>query len=157
MASGFIILADGRCFAPRWLFYDGVLRAVADELSSSHRAKLLRDWLLSLLPGPDDEEHLGYGPWLRAADHMVVARSLDVRELAPENQRLFNRAVQDASRRAMSSEARVSQDWLVECLAILADMVDRAERGEPPLSRSDWREVHPSEGRRIGPGWTEAE
>ena len=52
-------------------YYDGVLRAVAEELDNSPAARVLREWLLSLLPGPSDTEHLGYGPWIRTADQQV--------------------------------------------------------------------------------------
>lgn len=37
VASGFLVLPDGRCFAPRWSFYDAVLRAIADELEAPRR------------------------------------------------------------------------------------------------------------------------
>src|SRR5947209_4793053 len=57
MASGFLVLPDGRCFAPRWSAYDATLRAVAAALDSREEAAL-RAWLLGLLPGPDDEEHV---------------------------------------------------------------------------------------------------
>ena len=63
MASGFLILADGRCLACRWWAYDAVIKAVAEQLGGSDAALALREWLLSLLPGPDDEQHIGYGPW----------------------------------------------------------------------------------------------
>jgi hypothetical protein len=67
MASGFLVLPDGRCFAPRWSAYDVILRAVADQLDSSE-VSALRSWLIGLLPGPNDEEHVGYGPWYRRSD-----------------------------------------------------------------------------------------
>jgi hypothetical protein len=57
MASGFIVLSDGRCFARGWSAYDEVLRAVAAELHGE-----FQEWLVSLVPNTEDEEHLGYGP-----------------------------------------------------------------------------------------------
>ena len=151
MASGFLILPDGRCFAPRWSFYDAVLRAIADELDAPQAAEL-RGWLLGLLPGPADEEHVGYGPWHRAADGQLIARRLDLRELTPKNQGL----ICVAARRAASRGEANHPEWLADCLCILSDMVARFEHGEPPLSRSHWVEVVPSEGRTIGPGWPPA-
>jgi hypothetical protein len=148
VASGFLVLPDGRCFAPRWSFYDAVLRAIADELGAPEGAEL-RGWLLGLLPGPADEEHVGYGPWYRAADGQLIARTLDLRELTPMNQRL----ICEAAKRAASSGRASHPEWLADCLCKLSDMVARFERGEPPLSRSDWVEIVPSEGRKIGPGW----
>jgi hypothetical protein len=148
-----LVLSDGRCFARRWSAHDAVLRAVAEQLDDTLPAQLLREWLLSLLPGPGDEEHVGYGPWFRVADQQLVERRLDLRELTVGNQRLFHHAARRAGERAQSQEGAVWQDWLRGCLADLADMVERADRGEPPLSRSEWREVVPSQGRRVGPGW----
>jgi hypothetical protein len=126
VASGFLVLADGRCYAPRWAFYDAVLRAVAAAIDDTAEGRALRVWLLAQLPGPQDIQHIGHGPWVRASDEQTIERFLDVRVLTPQNQR---------------------------CLLDLGDMVARADRGEPPLSRSDWREVLHSQGRRIGPGW----
>jgi hypothetical protein len=148
MASGFLVLPDGRCFARRWSAYDAVLRSVTEELDAPEGSEL-RTWLLALLPGPNDEEHVGYGPWYRRADSQLVARSLDLRELTPENQRLFCQA----AKRAASHPATRAPTWLADCLSELSDMVVRCERGEPPLSLSDWVEVIPSDGRRLGPGW----
>jgi hypothetical protein len=59
MASGFWILADGRCLAVRWRYYDLTLRAVAESLGESHAARALREWILTLVPGLDDIEELG--------------------------------------------------------------------------------------------------
>jgi hypothetical protein len=67
MPSGFLVLPDGRCFAPRWWAYDATLRAVVDALNTPEETAL-RAWLLELLPGPFDEEHVVYGPWYRTAD-----------------------------------------------------------------------------------------
>ena len=148
MASGFLILPDGRGFARRWSAYDAVLRAVANELPATGAAGL-RGWLLGLLRGCADEEHVGYGPWYRAADERLVERMLDLRELTPENQRL----ICEAAKPAATCGAAGDLEWLADCLSDLSDMVTRFEHGEPPLSRSDWTEVVPREGRKLGPGW----
>jgi hypothetical protein len=150
MASGFLVLPDGRCFAPRWAAYDAVLRAVADQVDEPE-ASALRAWQLGLLPGPDDEEHVGYGPWYRRAGGQLIERFLDLRELVPENQRRFCRA----AKRAASRLGPDAPEWLAVCLSRLSEMVVRSERGEPPLSLSDWTKVMPREGRHVGPGWPE--
>ncbi len=152
MASGFLVLPDGRCFAARWSAYDVVLRAVADQLDSSE-VSALRSWLIGLLPGPNDEEHVGYSPWYRRADGQLIARTVDLRELVPENQRLFCQAAKAAASRIGPD----APEWLAESLSKLSDMVVRYERGELPLSLSDWVEVVPSEGRHLGPSWPEDE
>jgi hypothetical protein len=151
-----LVLSDGRCFARRWSGHDAVLRAVADQLGGSPESRALQGWLRSLLPGPEDEEHVGYGPWFRQADQQLVERFLDLRELTPQNQRLFHEAAHRAGALARSADGFAWPEWLRECLADLADMAARADRGEPPLSRSEWREVVPSQGRRVGPGWESA-
>src|SRR5262249_48666055 len=134
----------------RWSFYDDVVRAVAEELKATPAEKRLRDWLLSLLPGPHDVDHVGYGPWFRVADQEMIERFLDLRELTVENQQLFHQASKRAGARARSDDRA---EWLRNALVDLADMAERADRGEPPLSRSDWREVIASQGRQVGPGW----
>jgi hypothetical protein len=56
MASGFIVLTDGRCFSPTSRLYDLTLRLVADQLSESEAERILRDWLLTLVPNSSDTE-----------------------------------------------------------------------------------------------------
>jgi len=157
MPSGFLTLADGRCFAVRWHYYDLTMRAIAEELHGSPEADALRSWLESMMPGPSDIEELGYGAFLRVKDQEVVPKSLDVRELTPKNQRLFHEAALRAGKRANCAEAASWDSLLVESLAHLADLVERAERGESPLSKSDCVKIVPCKGRRVGPGWQDAE
>lgn len=143
MASGFIVLPDGRCFSRRWSAHDVVVQAIADAVSDAP----LRGWLLDQLPGPDDEEELGYGAWWRASDNTSIPRVIDLRLMTDANQGLFCDAVKRAAAIPQGDE------WLARWLADFADMVARMERGEPPLSKSDWGAVVPPEGERIGPGW----
>src|SRR5437588_843172 len=83
-------------------------------------------------------------------DQELVERSLDLRELTPENQHLFHQAARRAGERAEAESEDKQPDWLRGCLVDLAEMAARADRGEPALSRSDWREVVPAKGRRLG-------
>jgi hypothetical protein len=151
--SGFLILADGRCLAVRWHYYDLTLRTVAESLEESSPARALREWLLTLAPSLSDVEELGYGAWFRPKDRQVIRKYLDLRELTPENQRLFHEAALRAGKLATSPAAAKWDKMLVDCLVHLSDMVERADRGEAPLSLSDWVSVKPSEGKKIGPGW----
>ncbi len=153
MASGFLILPDGRCFARNWAIFDATLLAVAEHLEATSVADEFRDWLLGLVPGPNDEAHVGYGPWFRAADQVLVERYLDLRELTPENQRLLCQAARLAALEQPSCPNSALQQLFDICLADLADMIARVSWGETPLSRSDWREVVPSRDRKLGPGW----
>lgn len=144
MASGFIVLPDGRCFSRRWSAHDAVLRTIADLVTEMP----LRQWLLEQLPGPNDELELGYGAWFRNSDQAIIVRSIDLRSMTVENQRLFC----DAVKRAASIDH--DEEWLDHSLFEFADMVARMECGEPPLFKSDWVEIVPHEGERIGPGWS---
>jgi hypothetical protein len=108
----------------------------------------LRAWLLSLVPGDEDEEHVGYGPWFRKHDQKLVERHLDLRELTPENQTLIKNAIARAHAGAASKPPHL-QDQIRD----LAEMVARSERGEPPETMTDLREVPPLSGDRSGPGW----
>ncbi|HEV3343162.1 MAG TPA: hypothetical protein VG125_22505 [Pirellulales bacterium] len=150
MASGFLVLPDGRCLARRWSAHDEVLRAVAAQLGEEPAAQDLKHWLLEQLPGASDEEELGYGAWFRTADQQIVVRHIDLRQMTVVNQQLFC----EAAKRAALAE--YPEEWLRGCLSDLAEMIVRGERGEPPLSKSDWREVVCPEGGPIGPGWSAA-
>jgi hypothetical protein len=137
MPSGFLVLPDGRCFAKTWSVYDAVLHAVADQVAADPEAEELGHWLRQQLPGPEDIVEIGIGAWFRRSDEQVIVRHLDLRLMTPEYQRFFCRAAKTIPLPAQA------EDWLRNCLEDLADMVARYERGEPPLSRSDWREVVP--------------
>jgi len=143
MASGFITLPDGRCLSRRWSVHDVVVRSIADAVSSPP----LREWLLEQLPGPDDEEELGYGAWLRVSDDTSIVRVIDLRQLTPENQDHFCEGVKRAA------DVPRDEEWHRRCLRDFADMVARMERGEPPLSKSDLVAVLPLGAERVGPGW----
>src|SRR5690606_27386701 len=145
MASGFIVLPDGRCFSRHWSAHDGVLRALAEAMDSPSLSR----WVTNQLPGPNDEEELGFGAWWRHSDDTVVRRFVDLRLMTEDNQRVFCNAVRSAA------SADHESVLLTKCLSELADMVARMERREPPLSRSDWSVVVPPEGDHIGPGWPE--
>src|SRR6476620_5739687 len=102
MASGFIVLPDGRCFSRRWSAHDTVLRAIADQVSNEP----LRQWLLEQLPGPNDEDEVGYGAWFRKSDSNIIVRSIDLRLMTIENQQLFC----DGVKRAASLDH--DEEWL---------------------------------------------
>jgi hypothetical protein len=77
---------------------------------------------------------------------------IDLRELTVDNQRLSHTAARRAGER-MQSELGEEDYWARKSAVELAEMVSRADRGEPPLNHSDWTVVVPSEGRKVGPGW----
>lgn len=142
MPSGFIVLPDGRCLSRRWWAHDAVVRAVANEVISPP----LRLWLIEQLPGPDDIAEMGYGVWRRTSDQTTVVRKIDLRLLTSQNQSLLCQSAKRAARITRDEE------WLKQSLQDLADMIEHMDRGEPPLSRSDWTEVPPPKDEHVGPG-----
>jgi hypothetical protein len=150
MASGFIILTDGRCFAPRWSVYDKVIEAIVNVLSDTSKEKELKTWLISILPGKNDITDIGYGPWVRTKDNQTIERYLDLREMNFEYQNMFQEAIKRAASDSKNRYADKNES-ITNSLNKLADMVYRIERGEEPLSLSDWDKVVPTKGDHIGP------
>ena len=52
MASGFIILKDGRALARRWSHYDYIIELAISELSKTNdkSAEDLKNWFQTLIP-----------------------------------------------------------------------------------------------------------
>lgn len=134
MASGFLVLPDGRCFSKRWAFQDRIIEAVSAALHQEPEAQRLRAWLLGRIPHSPDDVELGFA-WVRATDKEFIPRRIDSRLMNSEHQKLLCQAIKDAA--CVDHSDDVLDYWLDE----LADMVLRYERGEPPLSKSDWRNV----------------
>ena len=81
MASGFIILRDGRCLSVTHAAHDAVLHSIAAAMQD---ATPLHAWLLTQIPVEMDVE-LGYA-FVRASDGEHVSRKLDTRGLTKPNQ-----------------------------------------------------------------------
>ncbi len=62
MASGFIILKDGRCLAKRWSIFDYIIELVIEELLNEQCKEAIefKEWLQTLIPNENDEYN-GYG------------------------------------------------------------------------------------------------
>jgi hypothetical protein len=148
MASGFLTLGDGRCLAIRWAYHDAVIAEIAKELDRDEGERELAAWLRGRLPGPDDIEHLGHGPWLRKSDGAHVPRKLDLRVFTTRHRQRFEEGALRVAQRLPDGHD------LHGVFARLADMILRARRGEPPLELSDSRVVRPSEPAHDGPGWS---
>jgi hypothetical protein len=145
MASGFIIFRDGRCLSVRHATHDALLRSVAAAIEEDAP---LRAWLLSQVPDPADVE-LGYA-FVRASDGASVVRELDLRGLTEANRGLFENAARWAEPIAGPYAPVEDVAWV---LNRFRDMLDRCDRGEPPLELSDWTCEAPPVEKRIGPGW----
>lgn len=145
MASGFIILKDGRCAAPRYTVYDVMLQRIAACLPEHP----FRDWLLAQTADEEQDEESGFGGFYRRGNvDEYVKRWLDLRELTEENQALFWKAAADA---LPGTDNEIIKDWLQKML----EMNRLAEAGEHPDNLSDWAKgyVEPSSGNKTGPGW----
>ena len=147
MASGFIILRDGRCLSVRHAIHDSVLRSIASVLIGAP----LGEWLGKQVPIDTDVE-LGYA-FVRAANGEHVSRELDTRALTESNQELFKRAAREARPIA---EAYAPLADVESALNRLRKMLDLCDEGRPPLELSDWTAQAPPCEKRTGPGWIES-
>lgn len=141
MASGFIVLRDGRCFAVRSQLHDAVLRSIARALPNED---VLREWLTRQVPSDQDHE-MGHA-FVRAADDVHVSRSIDTRAMAPEVRQRFEHGV-----RVATSTGEPNHEDLDRCLSRLQMMLGLCDQGQPPLELSDWRVLTPPPDERIGP------
>jgi hypothetical protein len=107
------------------------------------------------MPGPDDLEHLGYGPWLRESDQQIINRYLDLRELTPLNQHLFRVGAQRAYTRFVKKQNSQIPEDCAPSLRRLLTMLKYVQLGRPPDELSDWVKGYttPPTGNRVGPGW----
>ena len=138
MASGFVILNDGRCFSVRSAVHDDVLRAVLDAMNSDEP---LYRWLAEQLPSDEDTD-LGYA-FVRHRNGEHVSRELDLRGLTELNRAVFEEAVLETERTNASEPALVRLRQMIRC----------CRAGAPPLELSDWTAEAPPLSERIGPGW----
>lgn len=146
MASGFIVLRDGRCLAVRSRLYDSVVRSIAQGLPNGDQ---LRELLTKQVPGEQDQE-LGHA-FVRMADSVHVSRLIDTRGMTPEIRQRFEMAVRVAESTGEPGRADVDH-----CLARLNTMLAYCDEGRPPLEFSDCCELTPPPDERIGPGWSDS-
>jgi hypothetical protein len=145
MASGFLILRDGRCLSVRHAVHDAVLRSVAGALKP---ASPLYEWLATQVPAEGDAD-LGFA-FVRAVDEEHVPRTLDIRGLTETNRRLFEQVARDA--KAIPAPRSPVED-VESALSLLRQMLDACDAGRPVLELSDWTvEAAPCE-EMVGPGW----
>jgi hypothetical protein len=141
--AGFIVLEDGRAYAANNWSYDAVIERIARALPETGAGRALSDWLM-------DQRSVVQGAGLG---------SVDLRELAPGDQRLFVEAVEKA---IITSEEESPEGWCdpafypgwLESFHDLSRMIASIRRGEPPTAFNPHiRDVIPPSGERAGPGW----
>ena len=157
MASGFIILRDGRSLARRWTAYDYIIELVIDKLSKKRlkEADDFKNWLQALLPNPDDIYN-GFGGFIRKDTGENVERWLDLRELTEENQQLFWESLQESLRELiLDKQNQEYNSHIIFILKYFLRMKKLADIGDDPTNLSDWRDgyVTPSTNKKVGPGW----
>lgn len=154
MASGFIVLKDGRCFAPRWSIYDEVIRITIRELQEIENGQLLADWLKLQIPETEDDEdkEMGWGFIDPRINNDIVNRQLDLRSLTFGNQDLFLKAVQNGMDK-LNTDPNYST-LPVEFFEVFHKMFELCEKGEPPMELTDWRKLADPCTEKKGPGWT---
>lgn len=155
MASGFIIMKDGRCFARKADVYDYVIKTVIEELRRNGRNSEFMQWLASLIPADNDID-MGYG-FIRYDSGEELSRWLDLRELTADNQKAFWTSLQDSLNRNTAKLNPESQDKSTfnELLVLLLRMNYLAEIEDNPDNLSDWQKgyTEPYSNNRVGPGW----
>lgn len=153
MASGFIILKDGRCFARRWTGYDEIIRIAINELELIEDGKKLADWLRLQIPSSEDDENADAG-WgfhnSRISDW--ITRKLDLRSLTSENQKLFWKAIKQGKINLQINGQEYSS-ISPEFFNVFYNMFELAEKGEPPMELNDWNKLADPCTEKNGPGW----
>jgi hypothetical protein len=131
--GGFITLKDGRSFALNNWATNVIIQTIAVELPAGE----LRNWLLS-------QQSTIIGPGLTR---------IDVRELTPANAAAIIAAIRRINEDVARYDLPPDADWRAH-FQLLTDMVDAAERGEPPMDLNPHMlAVSPPTGWRSGPGW----
>ncbi|MGH1334752.1 MAG: hypothetical protein ACRBFS_01395 [Aureispira sp.] len=153
MASGFIILKNGRCFARRWTGYDEIIRIAITELEQIENGQELAEWLKVQIPNTEDDESAdaGWGFHNSRIDDWIN-RELDLRSLTQENQELFWKAIQKGKNKLTEKREDYSPLSL-DFFNVFYDMFERAEKGEPPMELTDWNKVAEPCTEQNGPGW----
>ncbi|MEM9981012.1 MAG: hypothetical protein AAF734_00860 [Bacteroidota bacterium] len=153
MASGFIILKDGRGFARRWTSHDELLSLAIKELVLLEGGQPLADWLALQMPVGKEEEgsDAGWG-FYNVRIEQWINRVLDVRSLTATNQSLFWEAICNVKEKLSHADNTYSCLSL-DLFNIFYRMYECAERGEPPLELTDLRELAAPCTEKNGPGW----
>jgi hypothetical protein len=155
MASGFIILTDGRCFARQADVYDYIIQLVIEELSDNENAKEFKQWLETLISSKEDID-MGWGSIKHDTGENIM-RWLDLRELTETNQKLFWTSLQHSLNKLIATLSTENKDKTahIELLKILLKMHRLAYIRDDPNNLSHWQNgyTEPPSNNKIGPGW----
>lgn len=89
MASGFIILGNGKTWSPRWTGYDIVLKTIMNNLTYNGKEFELKKWIESILPNIENGDvECGYC-FIRNSDGENILREIDTRFIKNEYLDIF--------------------------------------------------------------------
>jgi hypothetical protein len=152
MASGFIILSDGRCWARRWTAYDRVIGLSIEEIPINKENNEFKEWLQTRIPEEQDIE-CGWC-FIKQDTGESIVRNFDLRELTEANQKVFLLALQRALTKMITTSASKNED-IIFLLKRILKMIRLAKIKDNPDNCSDWRGgfTEPLSGKKVGPGW----
>lgn len=149
MASGFIILEDGRAWAKAGWLYDAVLGELIGSIHLGSDEEPFRKFLEDHRPKEGDID-IGYGFIRRGSDENVL-RELDLRTLSPKARSVFWAAVERAMVHCQGEDSEPIRSGLTHLHA----MGRSISNGEPPEALTDVTKPMdlPEPGLQEGPWW----
>ena len=153
MASGFFILPDRSCYAPRWTAFDEIIRLAIRELNTIENGKELASWLAKLVPAEEWGDQYSWGTGFQNPEtgEVTWGKELDFRTLTPANQSLLEQALKTALRKLVADESYASLN--PTCLQDLLQFLELSRQGGDPLNYSDWSVLADEHYVKSGPGW----
>ncbi|RBW62687.1 hypothetical protein DS884_01505 [Tenacibaculum sp. E3R01] len=139
MASGFIILKDRSCYAPRWTGFDGIIRDLIREIKNLENSTELKLILERKIPSNTEEEvEMCWG--FINTNGKTIERGLDLRGLSDSNHKLFWTGIQ----KVYVNMIKFGTDYSTLNPIIPKEMLKRkklSERNSNPLEHSDWNKL----------------
>lgn len=151
MAQGFITLEDGSCYITSWRAYDEVIRIVSNQLSDSQNRPKLSKWLSKRVPKKyihNGESQWGTG-FIDGNGKMIIGKSLDLRGLTEQDQRLFWNGLQNGFEKLVRGELKTefNNDVFKISITRLLKMHKLSLVNKNPLEHSDLKMIPEFEGK----------
>lgn len=134
MASGFIVLEDGRTFARNSGVFDGILENAIDVMDAElEEEKILKKWLKALLVKEEDID-MGWG-FVRDIDGKTIARVIDFRGMSKVYCEILKKTIKH--KKFIQDAQEFFYKEFYESVVDLIAMISLTEEGEDPLVGSD--------------------